>query len=77
MTLQVGGAAEFIDMESGRRLQVQPSVAGDRYRAAVQQWLADVERRVRHEGLDYLRLVTDEPLEPALRRFLVRRRGGA
>jgi hypothetical protein len=43
----------------------------------VRRWLADVEQRVRRDGLDYLRLITGEPLEPALRRFLVSRRGGA
>ena len=37
LTLDVGGAAEFVDLESGRKLMVQPSAARDAYMAAVQQ----------------------------------------
>jgi uncharacterized protein (DUF58 family) len=75
VTLDVGGAAEFVDLETGRKLLVQPSVARESYVAAVTRWLEDVERQLRREGIDYLRLITGDPLEPALRRFLVGRRG--
>lgn len=75
LSLDVGGAAEFVDLESGRRLLVQPSAARESYVAAIGQWLSGIERQVRRDGIDYLRVVTDEPLEPALRRFLVNRRG--
>ena len=34
LTLDVGGAAEFVDLESGRRLMVQPSAARESYVAA-------------------------------------------
>ena len=76
LSLDVGGAAEFVELESGRRLMVQPSAVRASYTAAFGRWLTDVERQVVRDGLDYLRLVTGEPLEPALRRFLVGRRGG-
>jgi len=75
MTLDVGGAAEFVDLESGRRMTVQPSAARESYIAAFNHWLHDVEQRLRRDGIDYLRLIAGEPLEPALRRFLVGRRG--
>jgi uncharacterized protein (DUF58 family) len=75
VTLDVGGAAEFVDVESGTRLMVQPSTARTAYQEKFAQWLADVEGRIRREGIDYLRLVAGDPLEPALRRFLVARRG--
>lgn len=77
VTLDVGGAAEFVDLETGRKLLVQPSAARQSYVAAVQQWLDQVESQLRREGIDYLRLITGDPLEPALRRFLVGRRGAA
>lgn len=77
VTLDVGGAAEFVDLETGRKLLVQPSAARQSYVAAVQQWLDQVESQLRREGIDYLRLITGDPLEPALRRFLVGRRGVA
>ena len=76
-TLDVGGAAEFVDLESGSKLMVQPSAARDAYVAAFANWLADVEQQVRRYGIGYLRIVTGDPLEPALRRFLVGRRGGS
>ena len=76
-TLDVGGAAEFVDLESGRKLMVQPSAAREAYVAAFAKWLADVEQQVRRDGIDYLRLITGNPLEPALRRFLVGRRGAS
>ena len=75
LTLSVGGAAEFVDLESGRKLMVQPSSARDSYVAAFGSWLSTVEQRLRRDGIDYLRVVADEPLEPVLRRFLVGRRG--
>lgn len=77
LTLDVGGAAEFVDLESGRTLVVQPAAARDSYVAAIDTWLAAVERQLRREGIDYLRLITGDPLEPALRRFLVGRRGAS
>jgi uncharacterized protein (DUF58 family) len=77
LTLEVGGAAELVDLESGGRLMVQPSAARESYIAAFRRWLDDLERRLRRDGIDYLRLIADDPLEPALRRFLVARRGVA
>ena len=75
LTLDVGGAAELVDLESGRSLMVQPSAGRDGYVAAVRQWLTSVHDAVTGDGIEYLRLVTGEPLEPALRRFLMQRRG--
>jgi uncharacterized protein (DUF58 family) len=77
LSLDVGGAAEFIDLETGRKLLVQPSSARESYARDFGAWLARVEREIRRDGADYLRLITGEPLEPALRRFLIGRRGHA
>ena len=76
LALDMGGAAEFVDMESGRTLMVQPSTVREGYTAAVQQWLATVHDTAVRDGMEYLRLVTGAPLEPALRRFIKQRRGG-
>lgn len=75
VTLDVGAAAEFVDLESGQRLTVQPSTARDAYVDAFRAWLNRIEQQVRREGIDYVRLIAGDPLEPALRRFLVGRRG--
>jgi len=76
-TLDVGGAAELVDLESGGRLMVQPSEVREPYLKALHRWIADVQQQLRRDGIDYLRLIAGEPLEPALRRFLVARRGAA
>ena len=76
LSLDIGGAAELVDLESGRKVLVQPSSIRDQYARSINEWLASVERTIRRDGMDYLRLTTAEPLEPALRRFLVGRRGG-
>lgn len=77
LTLDVGGAAEFVDLESGRTLMVQPPAAREAYVQAITSWMSTVEQQLRREGIEYLRLITGDPLEPALRRFLVGRRGRA
>lgn len=75
LTLDVGGAAEFVDLETGRKLQVQPGRARDTYTTAIASWLTRIEGELRRDGIDYLRLVTGEALDAALRRFLMGRRG--
>lgn len=77
LSLDVGGAAEMVDLESGRRLVVEPSVAREKYATAVSEWMERVQRDLRQSGIEYLRLLTGEPIEPALRRFLMHRRGEA
>jgi uncharacterized protein (DUF58 family) len=75
MTLPTGSGVELIDLESGQRLVTSRDAAGDGYARALSAFLASVELAVEREGLDYLRLLADEPLEPALRRFLIGRKG--
>jgi uncharacterized protein (DUF58 family) len=74
MTLPTGGGVELIDLESGRRLVTSRDAVGDAYARAVSDFLAGIELAIEREGLDYLRLLADEPLEPALRRFLIGRK---
>jgi len=76
LVLPRGGAIEFEDLETGATLTTSPDRIADDYHAAVQEFLNRTRQAVQREGIDYLRLVTGEPLEPALRRFLVGRRGG-
>jgi uncharacterized protein (DUF58 family) len=75
--LPQAGAAEFEDLETGVTLVTNPNLVRTEYRRAVSDFLARVQHAVHREGLDYLRLTTGDPLEPALRRFLIGRRGAA
>jgi uncharacterized protein (DUF58 family) len=71
------GATEFVDLETGASLVASAATIGREYETAFAAFLERVQRAMVREGLDYVRLTTGEPLEPALRRFLVERRGGA
>jgi uncharacterized protein (DUF58 family) len=76
LTLPRGNATEFEDLETGARLVAEPSLVRAAYEASVHRFLDSVQRAVQREGLDYLRLLTTEPIEPPLRRMLVQRRSG-
>ena len=77
LTLPRAGAIEIVDLESDARLLTSTDAIAADYDRAMRAFLADVERAVAREGLDYVRLLVDDPLEPALRRFLVERRRAA
>jgi uncharacterized protein (DUF58 family) len=76
LTLPTAGAIEFEDLETGATVVTNPDAVAGAYAANVGMFLARMQSAVTREGLDYLRIMTGEPLEPALRRFLVGRRGG-
>jgi uncharacterized protein (DUF58 family) len=72
--LPSGGALEFEDLETGMTRTVNADAAASEYEQNVAAFLSHVESTVNREGVDYIRLVTGEPLEAALRRFLLARR---
>jgi uncharacterized protein (DUF58 family) len=77
LVLDAVGPTEFVDLETGATLLASAEVAANDYARAIRRFVDDVQRAIEREGFAYLRLTTNEPLEPALRRFLVGRRGGA
>jgi uncharacterized protein (DUF58 family) len=77
VSLPRGGAVEFEDLESGARVVTNADAIAVAYQQNIQAFVTKVEHGMAREGVGYLRLITGEPLEPALRRYLVARRGGA
>jgi uncharacterized protein (DUF58 family) len=71
-----GSAIEIEDLETGATIVTNADAIASQYEENVATFVRGVEESTTREGVDYLRLVTGEPLEPALRRFLVGRRGG-
>ena len=71
-----GSAIEIEDLETGATIVTNADAIASQYEDNVATFLRGVQESATREGVDYLRLVTGEPLEPALRRFLVGRRGG-
>jgi uncharacterized protein (DUF58 family) len=76
LTLDFEGPVEVVDLETGGSVVLAPAVARESYRQRLASWLQGFHAAVVREGCDYLRLATDEPLDRALRRFLVARREG-
>jgi uncharacterized protein (DUF58 family) len=63
----------FIDMEGSGAIFADPVEIADRYRRALDDWLAALRRLVLESGIDYHRVLTSEPVEQVLARFLVGR----
>jgi uncharacterized protein (DUF58 family) len=67
------GDHEFEDLETGQRRIVNANVIAPEYRANVEGFLSRWRTSARRDGIDYALMSTDEPLEQALREYLLRR----
>jgi uncharacterized protein (DUF58 family) len=67
------GDVEFEDLESGTRCILNAASAARQYRADVDAFLERCHAEARRDGVDYALLSTDEPIDQALRAFLLKR----
>jgi len=67
---------ELQDLESGRRILTNGSIASG-YRAAFAEFLERWRALCASQGIDYARVTTSQPLDTALRSYLLRRTGSA
>jgi uncharacterized protein (DUF58 family) len=63
----------FLDLEGGAAIFADPIEIADRYHRAVAAYLADLRKIVLETGIDYHRVLTSDPAEQALAKFLVGR----
>jgi len=63
----------FLDLEGSGAIFADPVEIADRYRRALDDYLAALRRLVLESGIDYHRVLTNEPVEQVLARFLVGR----
>lgn len=68
--LNIDQTAMFEDMESGKRMYVDPSQARDKYRQRFESHQATIQSACEDLGIDYRLLMTDEPLESAMFDFV-------
>jgi uncharacterized protein (DUF58 family) len=61
----------FEDMESGKTMEVSPAYLEGNYRKKLEEHLAGVRRAAAGVGADLVLARTDEPLDNALRRYLM------
>jgi uncharacterized protein (DUF58 family) len=66
-------ASNFVDVESGERMPVVPDYLRRQYRDLVAAHVADLERRLREQRMDYALFDTSRPLDQALFSYLLAR----
>jgi uncharacterized protein (DUF58 family) len=76
LAFQFQRPTRFFDMEGGGAIFADPIDITDRYHAALEAYLNDLRRVVLESAVDYHRVVTDQPYEQVLARFLVGRAAG-
>jgi uncharacterized protein (DUF58 family) len=72
---KLNGPSILVDLETNNELQVTPDYSKKEYRAKVDAHLADLRERTQAAGMGYYLLMTDRPLDAALREYLSLRGG--
>ena len=70
------GSAIVVDMETDQKIEVVPDYIRTTYRAKVDAHIEELRTRTLAAGMDYQLLVTDQPLDESLRRYLTLREAG-
>ena len=73
---ELKGPAILVDLETEREMEVIPEYTKTTYRAKMQAHIEQLRSRTRAAGMDYHLLVTDQPLDAALREYLSLRQAG-
>ena len=69
------GPVILVDLETSDHLEVTPEYARDLYGAKIEAHISALRESARSAGMDYYLLVTDRPLDGALREYLSIRQG--
>jgi uncharacterized protein (DUF58 family) len=64
------GSAVLVDLETDHRIEVIPEYTKTAYRAKIDAHIEQLRTRTRAAGMDYQLLVTNQPLDSALREYL-------
>jgi uncharacterized protein (DUF58 family) len=70
------GPALLIDLETEQQIEVIPEYTKTTYRAKMDAHIEQLRTRTRAAGMDYQLLITDQPLDEALREYLSLRQAG-
>jgi uncharacterized protein (DUF58 family) len=73
---ELKGPAILVDLETDREMEVIPEYTKTIYRAKMQAHIEQLRSRTKAAGMDYHLLVTDQPLDTALREYLSLRQAG-
>ena len=72
---KMSGPAILVDMETQTELEVTPDYSKKEYREKIEAHLTDLRNRTQSAGMGYYLLMTDRPLDAALREYLTLREG--
>jgi uncharacterized protein (DUF58 family) len=70
------GPSLLVDLETDQEIEVIPEYTKTTYRAKMEAHIEQLRTRTRGAGMDYRLLVTDQPLDEALREYLSLRQAG-
>jgi uncharacterized protein (DUF58 family) len=73
---QLKNSAILVDLETDQKIEVVPEYAKTTYRAKFDAHIEKLRSQTRAAGMDYQLLVTDQPLDAALREYLTLRQAG-
>ena len=73
---ELKGPAILVDLETDRQMEVIPEYTKTIYRTKMRAHIEQLRSRTRGAGMDYHVLVTDQPLDTALREYLSLRHAG-
>lgn len=66
----------LVDLETDTKIEVIPDYVKTTYREKVDAHIEELRTRTRANGMDYQLLLTDQPLDAALREYLTLRKAG-
>ncbi|MGI4758426.1 MAG: hypothetical protein ACRYGF_16445, partial [Janthinobacterium lividum] len=69
----MNGPAVLVDLETQQKIEVVPEYAKTTYRERVAAHIESLRSKTRAAGMDYQLLLTDQPLDSALREYLTLR----
>jgi uncharacterized protein (DUF58 family) len=72
---KLNGPSILVDLETQAQLEVTPDYTKNEYREKIQAHLTDLRDRTQAAGMGYCLLMTDRPLDDALREYLTLRGG--
>jgi uncharacterized protein (DUF58 family) len=72
---KLNGPSILVDLETEEHLEVTPDYTKHEYRGKIESHLADLRDRAQAAGMGYCLLMTDRPLDEALREYLTLRGG--
>jgi len=72
----LNGSSLLVDLETDEKIEVVPDYAKTTYAAKVDAHIEQLRSLARGSGMDYQLLVTDQPLDTALREYLSLRQAG-